>query len=68
MKMSRCLIDEVTVDLIGMASFSIGDGIRDYLWPIVAKSSKPVSELGAGLVSSICTVMSFFECLMCLFV
>ena len=25
MKMSRCLMDEVTVDLIGMASLSIGD-------------------------------------------
>ena len=68
MKMSRCLMDEVTVDLTGMASLSIGDGIRDYLRPIVAKSSKPASELRSGLVSSTHTIMSFFECLLCLFV
>ena len=68
MKMSWCLMDEVTVDLTGMASLSIGDDVRDHLRLIVTKSSKPVSELGAGLVSSACFIMSFFECLMCLFV
>jgi len=66
--MSRCLMDEVTVDLTGMASLSIGDGVRDYLRPIVVKSIKPISELGAGLVSSARTIMSFFERLLCLFV
>ena len=68
MKMSRCSIDEVTVDLSCMASLSIDDGVRDHLWPIIAKSSKPVSELRAKLVSFARTIMSFFECLMCLFV
>ena len=67
MKISRCLMDEVTVDLTSMTSFSIGDGIKDHLWPIIAKSSKAVSEFGFGLVSSAHTVMSFFECLLCLF-
>ena len=64
--MSRCLMDKVTVDLTGMASLSIGDGIRDQLRPIVAKSSKLVSELRSGLVSSAHTVTSFFERLLCL--
>ena len=44
----RCLMDEVTVDQTGMASLSIGDGVRDHLRQIVAKSFKPVSELGLG--------------------
>ena len=52
----------------GMASLSIGDGVRDHLRLVIAKSSKPVSELGSRLVSSTHTVMSFFECLLCLFV
>ena len=52
MKISRCLMDEVIVDLTDMASPSIGDGVRDHLRPVIAKSSKPISELGSGLVSS----------------
>ena len=64
--MSRCLMDEVTVDLTVMASLRIGDGIRDHLRPVIAKSSKPVSELRSGLVSSTHTVISFFEHLPCL--
>jgi len=67
MKMSRCLIDEVIVDLTGLASLSMGDSVRDHLQPIIAKSSKSVSELRSRLVSSVHTVMSFFECLLCLF-
>ena len=65
---ARYLMDEITVDLIGMASLSIGDGIRDHLRPIVAKSSEPVSELRSGLVSSTCIVVSFLKLLLCLFV
>ena len=68
MKMSRCLMDEVTVDLTGMASLSIGDDVRDHLRPIVAKSFKPVSELRSELVSSAHTAVSFPQCLLCLFV
>ena len=30
-------MDKVTKDLTGMASFSIGDGVRDHLQPIIAK-------------------------------
>ena len=51
----------------GMASLSIGDGVRDHLRLVIAKSSKPVSELGSGLVSSAHTIMSFFERFSCLF-
>ena len=68
MKMPQCLMDEVTVDLTCMASLSIGDGVRDHLQPIIAKSSKPVFELGSGLVSSAYNDMSFFERLPCLYV
>ena len=48
MKISRCLVDEVTVDLTCMVSLSIGDGVKDHLRPIVAKSSKPAPSLGLG--------------------
>ena len=68
MKMFERLMDEVTVDLTGMTSLSIGDGVRDHLRPIVAKSLKPVSELRSGLVSSVHTIMSFFEHLLCLLI
>ena len=68
MKVSRCLMDEVTVDPIGITSLSIGDGVRDHLQPIVAKSSKSISKLGSGLVSSANIIMSFLECLLHLFV
>jgi len=68
MKMSQCLIDEVTVDLTGMTSLSIGDGVRDHPRPIVAKSSKLDSELRSMLVSSAHTIVSFPECLLCFFV
>jgi len=49
MKMSCCLMDEVTVDLTCMASLSIGDGIRDHLRPVIAKYSKPVSKFVSRL-------------------
>ena len=68
MKMCWCLMDKVIMDLTGIASLSIGDSVRDHLRPIITKSSKPVSLLGFGLVSSAHTVMSFFERLLCLFV
>ena len=41
MKMLRCLMNKVTVDLTCMTSLSIDDGIRDNFWPIIAKSSIP---------------------------
>ena len=68
MKTSSCLMDKVVVDLTRMTSLGIGDGVRDHLRPIIAKSFEPVSELGSGSVSSAHTIMSYFECLMCLFV
>ena len=68
MNISLCLMDKVTMDLTGLASLTIGDGVRDHFRPIVAKSSKPISELRVGLVSSARTIMSFFKYLLCLFV
>ena len=61
------LDEKVAVGLTCMTSLSIGDGVRDHLWAIIAKSSQPVSELGSGLVSSAYTIMSFFECFLCFF-
>ena len=61
------LMNKVTLDLTCMALIIIGDDVRDHLRPIIAKSSELISELGSGLVSSAHTVMSFFECLLCLF-
>ena len=68
MKTLQRLMNKVTVDLTCMTSLSVGDGIRDHLRPIIAKSSEPVSELGYGLMSSAHTIMSFFKCFLCLFV
>jgi len=56
------------MDLTHMTSLSISDGIRDHLRLIIAKSSKRVPELGSGLVSFAHTIMSFFGCLLYLFV
>ena len=47
MKMSRCLVDEVTMDLTGVTLFSIGDSVRNHFRSIVVKSSKSVSKLGS---------------------
>ena len=68
MKMFWCLMEKVIVDLTGITSLSIGDGIMDHLRLIIAKSSEPVSELGSGLLSSAHTIESFFKCFLCLFV
>ena len=59
-------MNKVTMNLTGMTSLSISDGVRDHLWPIVAKSSKPIFELRSRLVIS--TVMSFLGHLLYLFV
>ena len=48
MKMSLCLMDKVTMDLTPLTLLSIGDGVRDHLRPIIAKSSEPVSEVWVG--------------------
>ena len=52
-------MDEVIVDLTGMASLNIGDGVRDHLRSIIAKSSKLICGLWSGLVSSAHTSVSF---------
>ena len=40
---------EVTVDLTGMKLLGVGNGVRNYLRPIITESSKLVSKLGSGL-------------------
>ena len=34
-KMYWCLMDEVTMDLTGVTSFGVSDGVRDHLWPVI---------------------------------
>ena len=66
MKMSWCLVDEVTVDLTGVTPLSIGDGSRNHLWPLVAKSSELIFKFRSGLVSSAHTIVSFHKGFLCL--
>jgi len=70
--MSWCLVNEVImdltgVDLTGVASFIVSDGVRDYLWAI-SESLESVSKFWTRLVSSTHTVMRHFEYFLCLFV
>ena len=66
--MSWWLMDEVTMDLTGMTSLGISDGIRDHLWPIIPQSSESISKLQTRLMSSTHTIMRFFEYFLCLFI
>ena len=61
-------MDEIIMNLTGMASLSIGNNIRNHLWPVVAKCSESTSKFGSGLVSSAYTVVSFPDGFLCLFV
>ena len=65
--MSWCLMNEVAMDLTGVASFSVNDGVRDHLQPIVSELLEPITKLWTRLVSSTYTAMSLFECFLCLF-
>jgi len=67
MKMSWCLMNEVTMNLTGVASLSVSDGVRDHLRPIVSEPSKSIAKLQIRLVSSARTVVSSLKCLMRLF-
>ena len=66
--MSRCLVDDITVDLTSVTLLSIGDSVRNHLWPVVAKSSESIFKFGFGLVSSAYTVESFPDGFLCLFI
>ena len=50
--MSWCLVNEVIIDLTGVASLSVSDGIRDHLWPIISESSESIAKLWTRVVSS----------------
>jgi len=65
-KMPWCLVDEVTMDLTGMTSLGVSDGVRDHLWPIIPQSSELISKLWTRLMSSTHAVMHFFEYFLCL--
>ena len=64
--MSWCLMDEVTMDLTGVTSFSMSDGVRDHLRSIISQSSESIPKFQIGLMSSTYAIMRFFEYFMCL--
>ena len=66
-KISWCLVNEVIMNLTSVASLSVSDGVRDHFWPIISKSLESISKFWTRLVSSTHTVMSLFECFLCLF-
>ena len=55
------------MDLIGVTSFGISDGVRDHPRPIISQSSESIPKLWIRLMSSTHAVMRFFEYLMHLF-
>jgi len=59
-------MNEITMDLEGMASFGISDGIRDHLRPIISQSSESISKLRTRLMSSAHASMCFFKYFLCL--
>ena len=59
-------MDEVTMDLIGVTSFGVSDGVKDHLWPIIPQSSESISKLRTRLMSSTHAIMRFFEYFLCL--
>jgi len=65
--MSWHLVNEVTVDLIGVASLSVSDGVEDHLWPIIFQFLESISMFWTRLVSSAHTIMSLFGYFLCLF-
>jgi len=64
--MFRCLMDEVTMDLTGVTSFGVNDGVRDHPRPIIPQSSESISKLRARLMSSTQAVMHFIKNFLCL--
>ena len=64
--MSWCLVDEATMDLTGVTSLDVSDGIKDHLWAIIPVSSESISKLQTRLMSSTHAVMRFFEYFLCL--
>ena len=65
-KISWCLMDKITMDLTGVTSFGISDGIRDHLRPIISQSSESIPKLRTRLMSSTHAIMRFFEYFLCL--
>ena len=49
------------MDLTGMTSLGVSDGVRDHLWPIIHQSSESIPKLRARLMSYTHAVMRFFE-------
>ena len=64
--MSWCLMDEVTMDLTGVTSFGVNDGVRDHLGPIIPQSTESIPKLRARLMGSTHAIMRFFEFFLCL--
>ena len=59
-------MNEITMDLTGVTLFSVSDGVRDHLKPIISQSSESIFKLRTRLMSSVHTSMHFFEYFLCL--
>jgi len=54
-------MDEIAMDLTGVASFGVSDGVPNHGRPIISQPSESISEFRAGLMSSTHAIMRFFE-------
>ena len=54
------------MDLTGVTSFGISDGVKDHLWSIIPQSLESISKLRTRQMSSTHAVMRFFEDFLCL--
>jgi len=54
-------MDEIAMDLIGVTSFGVSDGVRDHLRPIIYQSLELIPKLQTRFMSSTHTIMHFFE-------
>jgi len=54
------------MDLTGVTSFGISDGVRDHLRPIISQSSESIPKLRTRLMSSTHAIMRFSEYFLCL--
>jgi len=59
-------MDKVTMDLTGITSFGISDGVGDHLGLVIPQSMESIPKLRARLMSSTNAIMCFFEYFLCL--
>ena len=61
------LMDEVAMNLTGVTSFGISDGVSNHLGPVIFQPLESICQFWARLMGSTHTVMGFFQYFLCLF-